>query len=42
VYVVTICIGTPPQYLTVLFDTGSDLTWVKCTPCAAGSCHAQD
>ncbi|RLN12116.1 hypothetical protein C2845_PM09G10800 [Panicum miliaceum] len=41
-YVVTIGIGTPPQNFTVLFDTGSDLTWVKCTPCAAGSCNAQE
>ncbi|PAN24918.2 hypothetical protein PAHAL_4G227600 [Panicum hallii] len=41
-YVVTIGIGTPPQNFTVLFDTGSDLTWVRCTPCAASSCHAQE
>nr|TKW21111.1 hypothetical protein SEVIR_4G184200v2 [Setaria viridis] len=40
-YVVTIGIGTPPQNFTVLFDTGSDLTWVQCAPCG-DSCHAQE
>jgi hypothetical protein len=32
-YVVTIGIGTPRRNLTVLFDTGSDLSWVQCTTC---------
>ncbi|XP_062227605.1 aspartyl protease family protein At5g10770-like [Phragmites australis] len=40
-YVVTIGIGTPPRNLTVLFDTGSDLTWVQCTPCSS-SCYHQE
>lgn len=40
-YVVTVGIGTPPQNLTVVFDTGSDLTWVQCAPCG-DSCHPQE
>ncbi|KAL6909688.1 hypothetical protein ACP4OV_001347 [Aristida adscensionis] len=42
-YVVTVGVGTPPRNLTVLFDTGSDLTWVQCTACAAtATCRPQD
>ncbi|KAJ1259092.1 hypothetical protein BS78_10G127000 [Paspalum vaginatum] len=40
-YVVTVGVGTPPQNLTVLFDTGSDLTWVQCTPCS-DACYPQE
>lgn len=40
-YVVTIGIGTPPRNFTVLFDTGSDLTWVQCLPCPDSSCYPQ-
>ncbi|KAF8701199.1 hypothetical protein HU200_033730 [Digitaria exilis] len=32
-YDMTFSIGTPPQQLTALADTGSDLVWVKCGPC---------
>lgn len=39
-YVVTIGIGTPARNFTVLFDTGSDLTWVQCKPCT-DSCYQQ-
>ncbi|XP_078443741.1 aspartyl protease family protein At5g10770-like [Wolffia australiana] len=39
-YVVTLGIGTPKKDVTVVFDTGSDLTWVQCEPCI-GSCYAQ-
>ncbi|KAJ4745722.1 Eukaryotic aspartyl protease family protein [Rhynchospora pubera] len=36
-YVTTITIGSTNT--TVIVDTGSDLTWVQCTPCAA--CYTQ-
>ncbi|PUZ38595.1 hypothetical protein GQ55_9G209400 [Panicum hallii var. hallii] len=39
-YVVTIGLGTPEERLTVVFDTGSDTTWVQCQPCVA-SCYRQ-
>lgn len=39
-YVVTIGIGSPERDLTVVLDTGSDLTWVQCQPCS--SCHSQE
>lgn len=32
-YVVKIGIGTPKQDMSLMFDTGSDLTWVQCKPC---------
>jgi hypothetical protein len=39
-YVVTVGLGTPKKELTLIFDTGSDLTWTQCEPCA-GSCYDQ-
>ncbi|KAK3420787.1 hypothetical protein EUGRSUZ_G01561 [Eucalyptus grandis] len=39
-YVVTIGLGTPKKDLTLEFDTGSDITWTQCEPCA-GSCYNQ-
>lgn len=39
-YVVTIGLGTPTKSLTLVFDTGSDLTWTQCEPCV-GSCYDQ-
>jgi ferredoxin len=39
-YVVTVGLGTPKKELTLIFDTGSDLTWTQCEPCV-GSCHNQ-
>ncbi|XP_056163822.1 aspartyl protease family protein At5g10770-like [Syzygium oleosum] len=39
-YVVTIGLGTPKKDLTLLFDTGSPLTWTQCKPCV-GSCYTQ-
>ncbi|CAI0376581.1 unnamed protein product [Linum tenue] len=33
-FMVTVGIGTPPQTLSLVFDTGSDLTWTQCQPCA--------
>ncbi|CAN6210887.1 unnamed protein product [Urochloa humidicola] len=38
-YVVDLAIGTPPQRVSALLDTGSDLMWTQCAPCA--SCMTQ-
>ncbi|XP_030545386.1 aspartyl protease family protein At5g10770-like [Rhodamnia argentea] len=32
-FVVTIGLGTPKVDLTLIFDTGSDITWTQCQPC---------
>ncbi|PKU59277.1 Aspartic proteinase nepenthesin-1 [Dendrobium catenatum] len=32
-YVIKIGLGTPTKDFTVMFDTGSDLTWTQCIPC---------
>lgn len=39
-YVVTLGFGTPKKDQTVVFDTGSDLSWVQCQPCSV-SCYTQ-
>lgn len=39
-YVVTVGLGTPAARFTVVFDTGSDTTWVQCQPCVA-YCYRQ-
>ncbi|CAI9093887.1 OLC1v1029479C1 [Oldenlandia corymbosa var. corymbosa] len=39
-YVVTVGLGTPKKPYTLVFDTGSDLTWTQCQPCLA-SCYQQ-
>ncbi|XP_058113118.1 aspartyl protease family protein At5g10770-like [Magnolia sinica] len=39
-YIVTVGFGTPKKDMTLEFDTGSDLTWIQCQPCA-GSCYPQ-
>ncbi|BBN04430.1 hypothetical protein MPTK1_3g04530 [Marchantia polymorpha subsp. ruderalis] len=33
-YVMTISLGTPAQNFVAIADTGSDLTWLQCQPCA--------
>ncbi|KAE8649932.1 aspartyl protease family protein At5g10770 [Cucumis sativus] len=33
-YIVSVGLGTPKKYLSLIFDTGSDLTWTQCQPCA--------
>uniref|UniRef100_A0A0D9X629 Peptidase A1 domain-containing protein n=1 Tax=Leersia perrieri TaxID=77586 RepID=A0A0D9X629_9ORYZ len=38
-YVTTISLGGGGGNLTVIVDTGSDLTWVQCKPCSV--CYAQ-
>ncbi|XP_062222180.1 aspartyl protease family protein At5g10770-like isoform X2 [Phragmites australis] len=40
-YVVTVSLGTPGVTQTLEVDTGSDLSWVQCKPCAASSCYSQ-
>ncbi|KAF8021255.1 hypothetical protein BT93_G1626 [Corymbia citriodora subsp. variegata] len=36
-FLVTIGLGTPKVDLTLIFDTGSDITWTQCEPCP--SCY---
>ncbi|XP_058202141.1 aspartyl protease family protein At5g10770-like [Rhododendron vialii] len=38
-HVVTLGLGTPKKDLTLIFDTGSDVTWIQCQPCI--SCYQQ-
>ncbi|KAF8033149.1 hypothetical protein BT93_D1910 [Corymbia citriodora subsp. variegata] len=38
-FVVTIGLGTPKVDLTLIFDTGSDITWTQCKPCLG--CYPQ-
>lgn len=40
-YVVTVSLGTPGVAQTLEVDTGSDLSWVQCKPCAAPACYNQ-
>ncbi|KAF8028698.1 hypothetical protein BT93_E1373 [Corymbia citriodora subsp. variegata] len=39
-YLVTVGLGTPKKDLTLIFDTGSPLTWIQCKPCVV-SCYNQ-
>ncbi|KAL0330903.1 UNVERIFIED_CONTAM: Aspartyl protease family protein [Sesamum angustifolium] len=39
-YIVSVGLGTPKKTLSLIFDTGSDLTWTQCQPCV-GSCYQQ-
>ncbi|XP_021805295.1 aspartyl protease family protein At5g10770-like isoform X1 [Prunus avium] len=39
-YLVTVGLGTPAKQLSLVFDTGSDLTWTQCRPCVR-SCYTQ-
>ncbi|XP_058113115.1 aspartyl protease family protein At5g10770-like isoform X2 [Magnolia sinica] len=41
-YIVTVGFGTPKKDMTIAFDTGSDLTWIQCQPCAGGCYEQQD
>ncbi|KAF3781125.1 ASPARTIC PROTEASE IN GUARD CELL 1 protein [Nymphaea thermarum] len=40
-FIVKIGLGTPKEDFLVLFDTGSDVTWLQCEPCPS-SCHPQE
>ena len=39
-YVITVGFGTPSKSQTVIFDTGSDVSWIQCKPCV-GTCYSQ-
>ena len=39
-YVVSVGIGTPKRDQSLIFDTGSDLTWIQCEPCVQ-TCYSQ-
>ncbi|KAL1552563.1 aspartyl protease family protein-like protein [Salvia divinorum] len=39
-YLVSVGLGVPKKTLSLIFDTGSDLTWTQCQPCAR-SCYKQ-
>ncbi|KMT08460.1 hypothetical protein BVRB_6g141370 [Beta vulgaris subsp. vulgaris] len=39
-YFAAISIGTPPQNLLLVADTGSDLTWLKCSACRGPTCFS--
>ncbi|XP_078444662.1 aspartyl protease family protein At5g10770-like isoform X2 [Wolffia australiana] len=39
-YVITLSLGTPTKTQTVIFDTGSNINWVQCRPCAV-ACYSQ-
>ncbi|XP_062215786.1 aspartic proteinase nepenthesin-1-like [Phragmites australis] len=34
-YLVHLAVGTPPQPVQLILDTGSDLVWTQCQPCQA-------
>ncbi|WOL19460.1 aspartyl protease family protein [Canna indica] len=39
-YLVTVGFGTPRRDSSVIFDTGSDVTWIQCAPCNV--CYTQE
>ncbi|CAI9784767.1 unnamed protein product [Fraxinus pennsylvanica] len=41
-YIVSLSLGTPKKSLSLIFDTGSDLTWTQCEPCARVCYEQQD
>ncbi|XP_038976478.1 aspartic proteinase NANA, chloroplast-like [Phoenix dactylifera] len=40
-YFVDLRIGTPPQRIRLVADTGSDLVWARCSPCRGPGCSAR-
>ncbi|KAI9115689.1 hypothetical protein K1719_013358 [Acacia pycnantha] len=42
-YFVKLGLGTPAREFSLIFDTGSDLTWTQCLPCLrSDSCYTQN
>ncbi|KAJ6758713.1 ASPARTYL PROTEASES [Salix koriyanagi] len=41
-YTVAVGLGTPKKDFSLLFDTGSDLTWTQCEPCLGGCFPQKD
>ncbi|KAI8527604.1 hypothetical protein RHMOL_Rhmol12G0088200 [Rhododendron molle] len=39
-YFIHLLLGSPPQPLLLIADTGSDLVWVTCSPCRRNCTHA--
>ncbi|XP_071680621.1 aspartyl protease family protein At5g10770-like [Lolium perenne] len=39
-FVVIVGFGTPAQSSAIIFDTGSDVSWIQCQPCT-GHCYQQ-
>ncbi|KAL3636111.1 hypothetical protein CASFOL_020658 [Castilleja foliolosa] len=40
-YLVSLHLGTPPQRVFLIADTGSDLTWVSCSACRGRRCSSR-
>ncbi|XP_020538478.1 aspartyl protease family protein 2 [Jatropha curcas] len=38
-YFTRIGVGTPPRYVYMVLDTGSDIVWIQCAPC--NKCYSQ-
>ncbi|XP_022945440.1 aspartyl protease family protein 2-like [Cucurbita moschata] len=38
-YFTRIGVGTPPKYIYMVLDTGSDIVWLQCAPCK--NCYSQ-
>lgn len=38
-YFTRLGVGTPPRYMYMVLDTGSDIVWIQCSPCR--SCYDQ-
>lgn len=40
-YVITVGFGTPKVTQSIIFDTGSDVSWIQCQPCDGSNCYPQ-
>ncbi|OWM75830.1 hypothetical protein CDL15_Pgr009474 [Punica granatum] len=41
-FLVTVGLGSPTRSLTLILDTGCDLTWTQCIPCPDAGCYKQE